>query len=728
MADPASEIAFHQIAVPPSGRGRRVLRAAGMSLFCPILAAGLSDAWSAAPSGMSDRPAVSVPAIPPRILAPRLPDPRAQRLVQAYYDSILVWGRIVAAEVRPLPGRAEGAYLGLGGHQEDHVRPTAYAAMIAAFLAVFEPPARGLPEAEKRQMRRHAIALLSYLTSSHGGAGCPDGKPWGRQWQSAMWARAAALAAWLIWDDLNEPLRAATMRMVEEEADRFLIQPPKGRLIGDTGAEENAWNAQLLSLACNMLAGHAREAAWAEAAKRYMYNSFSVAADRNDYRPGDDGRPISRWVTTVNAHDDFMVENHGLTHMGYLKTTASELQECAVHYLLSGRDVPRACSHHVGEAFQVLLASMAWDASPVFFGGNDWKIFHTQASDVVVYAMLSLLAGDCRAACLEQSALEWLARIQQAERGYYNVRRDPEYGGLCATRLIACCLAHAALGAGAAPVSDGQLDRAASGVRHLASAQAILHRTPTKFASFAWAQQRMALALPRHGNWVVWPHFASCLGLLDGQDTSRRNATLEGLRTQTSGDGFQVAGTLGRCGGRLRHEFFFASPAGDWTVYVERLRPLSGFRLKQRETGVVGLEYEVGVNRRTLFGQFGTLSTRGYGGRARVRELKTDWLNIDDRVGYVVRRTDRQENVVRFHDEAQGSGRVPQLQEWISLVGEADPAELRPDAWVCLVTFLNLPAAETAARLPLVRLEIQGDTARCRVGDAVFEVDFRAGR
>ena len=52
-----------------------------------------------------------------------------------------------------------------------------------------------------------------------------------------------------------------------------------------------------------------------------------------------------------------------------------------------------------------------------------------------------------------------------------------------------------------------------------------------------------------------------------------------------------------RCRGKLVHDFFFASPAGDYTVYIERLRPQEGFRLKSRETGVIGLEYPLGENR-----------------------------------------------------------------------------------------------------------------------------------
>ena len=54
----------------------------------------------------------------------------------------------------------------------------------------------------------------------------------------------------------------------------------------------------------------------------------------------DDGRPVREWVTTVNAHPDFTLENHGLVHVGYLKNSHAMLLEGTVPYVLTGRDAP----------------------------------------------------------------------------------------------------------------------------------------------------------------------------------------------------------------------------------------------------------------------------------------------------------------------------------------------------------------------------------------------------
>jgi hypothetical protein len=126
---------------------------------------------------------------------------------------------------------------------------------------------------------------------------------------------------------------------------------------------------------------------------------------------------------------------------------------------------------------------------------------------------------------------------------------------------------------------------------------------------------------------------------------------------------------------------------------------------------------------------------------AGVREMATDWLNLGDRVGYVVRRVPDTENVVRYHDQSHGSGRMPKLQEWFSLVSGLavrgppaadDDRPAPPDEWACIVTYLNQTAEETERSRREVSFRAGGDVAICHApigtgaGIAV-RVDFAAG-
>jgi hypothetical protein len=654
---------------------------------------------------------------------------RTRQLLNDLYESVQLWGAVLRQHYTPVPGKPDCAYYGDGGNQENDIRPIAYAALVNAFLATTEPPTGGLAAADRRRAEDECSRSLRYLAQGHvtGSGACQNGKKWGDHWQSALWTRSAVLAGWIVWDELSPDLKESLCRMLVHEADRFLRQEPKSRLKNDTGAEENAWNAQILSLGAQMMPTHPRAAEWDRAAKLWCYNSLSVAADGVSDQMGDNSKPVREWVVTTNAHSDFTVENHGIVHLGYLKTTLSLLLENALPCLMTRHTVPRAFLHHVPEGFEALVRCMAWDAAPIYFSGNDWKITHTQATDTMSYSFLSLLAQNRQAAYLEQVGLAWLLRIQKQEHGYYNVRRDLESGGQCATRLIAAYFAHAVLGEGAVPLSPAEFDRSITGTWYLPEGRAILHRTPSKFASFTWSQKRMALTFPQNGNWVVWPHFGSGPGLINGQDASARYASLRGFTHQITSNSFAVAGVLDRQKGAVQHAFFFTSLPGDITVYIERLRTQKGFPLRSRETGVIGLEYEFGKNQHTLFGQHGTLTALGVGGdRPRVVELPTDWLNISGRIGYVVRRYPATQNVMRFHDEIAGADRVPKLEEWLSLIGEKEPRTVPADSdWACLVTFANQKKTQTARQAGKVEFSVLGDTATCRIGEQEIRAKLR---
>lgn len=669
----------------------------------------------------------AVAPFPQRALVASGTDARARALMEAYYNSILAWGRIVHERGQAVPERPDQRYLGDGGNTEDHVRPICYAAMVQAFLAIAEPPEGAAGKEEREAMAEDAQALLRYLTQAHvsGGGACLNGRPWGDQWQSAMWARAAGLAGWMLWSRLDSSQQLALTRLVEHEADRFLQEAPKSSEYNDTGAEENAWNALITSLATVMLPRHPHAPAWRTAAQVYLYNTFSVAADQEDPTPGDEGKPIRDWVSTVNAHPDFTVENHGLVHVGYLKNSLSMLLESAVHFAMTDAEVPAACLHHATDVFQVLVKCMSDSGSPIYFGGNDWKLVHTQATDAIIYALLSLLTNNGTAACLEAQALKFIPRIQTQQGGYYNVRRDLEYGGLCATRLVSCYLAHAAMGPGAEPISAQAFQESASHVTHLEYAQAILHRTPDKFVSFAWGPRRMALAWPAGSAPVVWPHMSSYLGIINGEESDSRHSRLSNLRHEVGADYFWVAGTLQRLEGKLVQDFAFLSPPGPMAVYFERLTAQPGVAIASRETGVVGHEYDFDGGPRSLYSQAGAMRLVGEGNPARVHELASYWLNLGDRIGYVIGRLAGRENVVRYHDFTRGSGRVPKLEEWFSLIGERDPAGWSATGdWACVVTFLHQGHEDTRQWSGQVRFDFHDQRAACRVGPLRVSVDF----
>lgn len=168
-----------------------------------------------------------------------------------------------------------GSLLDFGGQDESRIRPAcavALALAVALRTGAYDEAHVGVPLDEARAV---ALRLVVSLASRHK-ASSQEASAWGDGWQTALWTSFAGLAGWLLWEELPEDARAAVSRMVVHEADRFIGAPVPmfrrrdGSIVtpGDSKAEENAWNARVVTLALAMLPGHASQRGWRLAAMR----------------------------------------------------------------------------------------------------------------------------------------------------------------------------------------------------------------------------------------------------------------------------------------------------------------------------------------------------------------------------------------------------------------------------------------------------------------------------
>jgi hypothetical protein len=155
-----------------------------------------------------------------------------------------------------------------GGTNEQAIRtPAMVASAVALALASrgYNPTAVGMSRYVAAQRVRHIAVGLAMNHKVNAGA-----TGWGRGVQSAYWAFHAGWGAWLVWPSLTAADRQCVARMVAYEADWRRYQPVRyyrdrnGVILtpGDTGAEENAWNATVLYLAAAMLPTDPRAAGW----------------------------------------------------------------------------------------------------------------------------------------------------------------------------------------------------------------------------------------------------------------------------------------------------------------------------------------------------------------------------------------------------------------------------------------------------------------------------------
>src|SRR5206468_12516516 len=133
---------------------------------------------------------------------------------------------------------------------------------------------------------------------------------------------SAGVASLLVWHDLPEDLQHGLKAVTFAEADRIANKPPKNYKPGDTGAEENAWDLQAVTLAIALQGDHPHAERWWHAAKAYAINVYSVGKDRVG--------EMRDLVSTENLFDDFTCENHGFFHPDYLQFSGEELAEAWV--------------------------------------------------------------------------------------------------------------------------------------------------------------------------------------------------------------------------------------------------------------------------------------------------------------------------------------------------------------------------------------------------------------
>lgn len=240
----------------------------------------------------------------------------------------------------------------------------------------FDSTTIGVPAATARAQ---AGWLIRSIACQHGGL-TPGG--WAYGWQTAHWANIAGEAAWLLWDDpvaMPPQVKGYVAGMVEAEADNLLTAPPAfwkdpsgvvapGR-IGNTAAEEDAWNGALLAFAAEMMPGHPHAALWRQQAAVYGVAAFMTP---NDLVSGQVVNGISTAAMPgTNVNGDGTVVNHGSVDPDYM-AAAQHLWWSAVFSRLAGSATyPRAYTFN-GSLIYGAMTTRVFDPTVPNEDGNYW--------------------------------------------------------------------------------------------------------------------------------------------------------------------------------------------------------------------------------------------------------------------------------------------------------------------------------------------------------------------
>jgi hypothetical protein len=280
---------------------------------------------------------------------------------QQYGDSI--WHPATYANAPADSGYfGDGTSAGNGGIRGMCGVAVAYAVMA---VALTNDPARPARIDKIRQ-------TLNYAANTHlsGSNVCKDGLQWGHDWQTAEWGASMGLACALVQNDLPPATVQAVQRAVADEATYRASVAPRSGYVGDTAAEENAWDSNILALAAAWLSGNTNSTNWLTAAKKYLVNTYTVANTNGD--------PLASWVTTVNLYPDFELQNHGFYYPVYQMVAGMSLGESWLMARLTNPNVAAElqpfAEHNVLRVWQPLSLVNLDSGDFVYPAGLDWTL------------------------------------------------------------------------------------------------------------------------------------------------------------------------------------------------------------------------------------------------------------------------------------------------------------------------------------------------------------------
>jgi len=184
------------------------------------------------------------------------------------------------------------------------------------------------------------------------------------EWQGALWAAAAGLAGWMTWELYNDTDKELIRRMVEAEANRRrkdavpYYRAKDGTIVtpGDTKAEENAWNSNVLFLACAMMPHHENYDEWYKKAVELVISAYAHPNDVGSETIVN-GKALKDWLHGSNTEENYAVVNHNIIHPDYSASLILNLWN-AVILTLAGKPVPEGVFFNADKIYRALVT---WD-------------------------------------------------------------------------------------------------------------------------------------------------------------------------------------------------------------------------------------------------------------------------------------------------------------------------------------------------------------------------------
>ena len=547
-----------------------------------------------------------------------------------------------------------------GQNNEDGVRTNADIAMLCAFVYKYCRPAgvslpNGITYDEVLSMAKKAVA---YAYSTHRSTQlkqCTNNAYWGTSgnsyvWESSLWTESLGFATWMLGNQLTATERARIRTVIKAEADYELTRTPPTGYSGDTKAEENGWETNVLAVACALYPDDANADAWYAKMQQFAMACYSMLQDKQDDTLVD-GKPAKDWYTGQNLYADYTLQNHNYFHTSYQNVVIQELCES----YLALKCMQQAGASKTFDLSQTLL----WNQQPMFDAvlkelaladgeltmptGNDWSMF--LYDQLPAYTGMATIFGDADALMLENMAFKYTkARQSTTSDGSWMLNSDigPRRMGVTGHRVMMTYLMHEFFPVGSMQPTSWETFRLRhAGTKYFETQNLVRSMSPDRFTCFYWNDglRRYSGAIVPNtpdNNKIMVPFVTHNTGNILGTYSRADNtATIKGNYALFP-EGYAMNGQVMANGGAIPQSFCFYATSGNAVILIDALKANSPTSVSMEQGGMMGISVDPFMKeKRTIYyeneGGVTHIQTNG----SSYSTWNSKWANIDNTIGFV---------------------------------------------------------------------------------------------
>ena len=602
---------------------------------------------------------------------------------------------------------------------EQGVRPNADLSMICAFLVKYGKPAGvTLPNGVTwNDLETLAMKSLVYAYSTHKANKlkvCNGNDYWGSTsvsdhvWESSLWAMSVAYSAFFQWEKLTETQRRYIYNLLKAECNYELNREIPTGYAGDTKAEENGWEVDVLAAALGLFPDDALAPKWFERMREFAINSYSHQDDAKNNTvidPEYNNKTVAQLYKGQNLYSDYTLQNHNMFHTSYQNVVMQELGEAALALKMFQLGIKgeekwksNALMHNNQKVMDEVMNWLATaDGELAMPNGNDWSLF--LFDQITSYSTQACFQRDANALLLENLAYKNIkARQTTTTDGSWLLR--PDVGarrmGVEAHRVMMTWLMHEVLPtADLTPVTWESFQQKFSNTKYFETQNIVRSMTKDRFTCFSWndgIQDYSGVIVPNNIQTakIMVPFRTHNTGnILGTYNRSDNTAVIKGRYTFFD-NAYAMNGKLMANGGKIPHSFALYSTSGNAVILIDALKANSATTVDVEQGGMMGISVDEFTKlKRTIYYEGGVKQTDG----SEYVTWNSPWANIDNAIGFVCKKANNQ---MCFGDRSNNNSIMtakiyPSFSSSSSSVG-TNMNHIRNFVYYC-----NVTAAETKA-------------------------------